>query len=159
MNDGDDIKGKGMVRIAALAEWMNSGIGGQVPRADMIERRIKGYAKDYNMGEQEVKELLSDASMAIKKGKTAYQYLTEGQPSHYLKAGQYMKSVRGITPDEFKSVQREISLSTEGQKAVLDSPNQTKNYAEGEKEAVINTGKRPNMSVGEVVAGRIGKVF
>lgn len=155
-NDQDELKSKGMVRIAALAEWMNSGVK---PRPDMIERRIKGYAKDYQMSEQEVKEMLSDASMAIKKGKTAYQYLKDGQPSHFLNAGKYMKYVRNITPEEYQSVQREISLSSEGQKMVLDSPDQARNYSKDEKQEVINSGKRPNFTVGEMVAGKLGQVF
>ncbi len=155
-NDQDEVKGKGMVRIAALAEWMNGSVR---PRPDMIERRIKTYAKDYRMSEEEVKEMLADASMAIKKGKTAYQYLTEGQPSHFLKAGQYMKYVRNISPEEFQSVQREISLSNDGQKILQDKPGQIVDYTAQEKQEVKESGKVPQRSQADYIRGRIGVTF
>lgn len=154
--DQDEVKGKGMVRIAALAEWMNGSVR---PRTDMIERRIKTYAKDYRMSEAEVKEMLADATMAIKKGKSAYQYLTEGQPAHFLSAGKYMKYVKGITPEEYASVQREISLSGDGQKMLLASPNQVTDLTEDQKNKVRESGKVPNYTAGDYVSGRIGKVF
>lgn len=154
--DQDEVKGKGMVRIAALAEWMNGSIK---PRADMIERRIKSYSKDYRMSEQEVKEMLADATMAIKKGKSAYQYLTEGQPAHFLSAGKYMKYVKGITPEEYASVQREISLSEDGQKILLKNPNQVTDMTEEQKNKVRESGGVPNYTAGDQIAGRIGKVF
>lgn len=156
-NDQDEIKSKGMVRIAALAEWMNSGVR---PRPDMIERRIKSYAKDFRMSEDEVKEMLSDATMAIRKGKTAYQYLTEGQPSHFLNAGKYMKYLKGLKQDEMESVKREIALSDEGQKLLLQNPNQVTNYTEEEKDKIRATGGAvPNYSMQDYVRGRIGKQF
>jgi len=155
-NDVDEIRAKGMLRITALAEWLNSDVR---PDGEMVQRRLKSYAKDYMMSEEEVTEILSDASMALKKGKKGAEYIMQGKPSFSSKAGKYMQYLKHLTPQEYASVQREISLSKDGQQLLLDSPGKEVSYTEDQRNKVIKSGKRPNFTQDELARGEFGKVF
>lgn len=155
-DDYNTIRAKGLLRITALADWMNSETR---PHPETIERRLKSYAKDYMLSQEEVGEILSDASMALKKGKKAYDYVKEGKPSFSRNAGTYMKYLKNITPEEFESVKRETALSREGQGFVLDSPGSNSDYTPEQRSKVIASGKRPHYTAGEAAAGTFGKVF
>lgn len=155
-NDRDEIRAKGLLRITALAEWMNGKVR---PRPEMIEERINRFSKDYMMNIEDVKELLSDASMSIQKGVSAYDYLKGGKPSFSRKAGTYMKYLGNLTPDEYKSVTREIALSPDGQNLVIDNQFTNRNISADERQAIIDKGKRPNFTEEEYNRGEFGKVF
>lgn len=156
-NDRDEIRAKGLLRITALAEWMNSNEAR--PRPEMIAERINRFSKDYMMNVEDVKELLSDASMSIQKGVSAYDYLKGGKPSFSRKAGTYMKYLSNLKPEEYASVTREIGLSPEGQGMVLENKGTNRNISADERQAIIDKGKRPNFTEAEYQRGEFGKVF
>lgn len=155
-NDVDEIRAKGMLRITALAEWLNSDVR---PDGEMVQRRLKTYAKDYMMSEEEVSEILSDAAMAVKAGKKGADYIKQGKPSFSSKAGKYMQYLKNLTPQEYESVQREIGLSKDAQVSVLDNEFNNNEYSPEQREKVIVAGKRPNYTAKENMKGDLGRVF
>lgn len=154
-NDLDEIRSKGVVRIAALAARLN---GKDKPDPAIFKERMGQITKNYMLSEQDANEILSDATMALRKGKDAYTYLKEGKPSYSVRTGKWMGYLKNITPKEYESAFREIHLSDEGQEAVLDKPFDNSGYTAEQKTDVINKGKRPNSSQADLASG-LGKVF
>jgi hypothetical protein len=154
-NDLDEIRSKGVVRIAALAARLN---GKERPDPAIFKERMAQITKNYMLSYEDANEVLSDATMALKKGKDAYTYLKEGKPSYSVRTGKWMGYLKNITQQEYESAFREIHLSDEGQEAVLDKPFNNSGYTAEQKTDVINNGKRPNNSDKDLATG-IGKVF
>lgn len=154
-NDLDEIRAKGVVRIAALAARLN---GKDKPDPAVFKERMGQITKNYMLSDEDANEVLSDATMALRKGKDSYTYLKEGKPSYSVKTGKWMKYLNNITPQEYESANREIHLGDQSQEALLDKPNDNSGYTPEAKEAVILKGKRPNNSSADLASG-IGKVF
>jgi hypothetical protein len=155
-NDLDEIRSKGVMRIAALAARLNG--GKDKPDPAIFQERVSQISKNYLLSADDVNEVLSDATMAFKKGVQPYDYLKNGKPSFSVRTGKWMKYLNNITPEEYQSVDREIHLSDESQGNLLDKPFDNSGYSEGGKEAVIMKGKRPNSSAADLATG-LGKVF
>lgn len=154
-NDIDEIRAKGIARVVGLAEWLNSN---PRPHPDTVKDRIMEFQKDFQLSEEDVMNALSDATMAIQKGKSGYDYIREGKPSHFVNIGRYLSYLKGMTQKEYESAKREGFLSDEAKKRLLSNPNTDKGMSEEQKQAVINSGKRPNASSEDLARG-FGRVF
>ena len=155
-NDMDEIRAKGMLRIAALAEWLNSDVR---PNPEMVQRRLNSYAKDYMLSAEDINEIWGDVNMAVKKGKKGFDYVREGKPSFSQKAGNYMKYLKNITPKEYESIKREISLSNEGQSMLLENPGVLKTMTGEQKQAAYDRGRIPNITEEDYAGGKMGSNF
>lgn len=147
--DYDRIRSQGVMRIAALAQRLNDN-----PRIapEVFKERMKDITDNYFLSEEDAGEVLSDVSMALKKGKTAFDYVREGQPSFSVKTGRWLKYLKGVDPKEYESVWRSVHLSREAQEKLLNDPaGMVQDYAPGEKEAILAKGQRAKLSAREAV--------
>lgn len=154
-NDLDEIRAKGVVRIAALAARLN---GKDKPDPAIFKERMGQITKNYMLTDQDANEVLSDATMALKKGKDGYTYLKEGKPSYSVRTGKWMGYLKNITPEEYESANREIHLSDQSQQDLLDKPFDNSGYTPQSKAETVLKGKRPNSGSVDLASG-IGKVF
>lgn len=155
-DDYDRIRSQGVMRIAALAERLNSN-----PKIDsgIFKERMGEIVKNYLLTEEDASEVLSDVTMAMKKGKSAYDYLKGGQPAFSPRIGNWLKYLKGVDVREYESALREMHLGEDTRKNLLSNPyGMVQDYAPGERERIIASGKRPSMSERDVADGNKPRV-